>query len=65
MIPGRSWGFQLTINEKKSLLVFIHNSSMIPYPAEDYNNLNGDSIYVPVGFSNDISVEKVIKCNLI
>jgi hypothetical protein len=34
---------------------------MNPYPAEDYNNLNGDSIYVPTGFSNDINIEKVIR----
>ena len=56
-----SWGFQFIIIENKSLLVFIHDSSMNPYPAEDYNNLNGDSIYVPTGFSNDINIEKVIR----
>ncbi len=53
-MAGRSTGFQLEMNETNGLLLFIHNQSLLPYQNENYNNLNGHSIFVSTGFSTDL-----------
>jgi len=58
-IAGRSGGLQLEVNETNGLLIFIHNNSMPPYPNENYNNINGNSIFVSTGFSTDLAINKI------
>lgn len=58
-IAGRSGGLQIEAYEKNGLLIFIHNNSIPPYQNENYNNINGESIFVSTGFSTDLVIEKV------
>jgi len=58
-IAGRSGGLQVEVNETNGLLIFIHNSSIPPYPNENYNNINGYSIFVSTGFSTDLAIDRV------
>lgn len=58
-IAGRSGGLQIEAYDVNGLLLFIHNSSILPYQNENYNNINGDSIFVSTGFSTDLIIEKV------
>ena len=55
-MAGRSAGLQFEIYETNGLLLFIHNQSMPPYLNENYNNLNGYSIFVSAGFSTDLVI---------
>jgi len=58
-IAGRSGGLQVEVNETNGLLIFIHNSSIPPYPNENYNNINGNSIFVSTGQATDLAIDKV------
>jgi hypothetical protein len=58
-IAGRSGGLQVEVNETNGLLIFVHNNSIPPYPNENYNNINGKSIFVSTGFSTDLAIDKV------
>jgi len=55
-MAGRSAGLQFEMYETNGLLLFIHNQSMPPYLNENYNNLNGYSIFVSTGFSTDLVI---------
>jgi hypothetical protein len=59
-IAGRSGGLQVEVKETNGLLIFIHASSNPPYPNENYNNINGNSIFVSTGFSTDLAIDKTV-----
>ena len=59
-IAGRSGGLQVEVKETNGLLIFIHNSSNPPYPNENYNNINGNSIFVSTGLSTDLAIDKTV-----
>lgn len=59
-VSGRSNGFQIIVNENIGLYLFIHNSTILPYPSQVFNNLNGDGIFISPGYNSDLIVDRTV-----
>jgi len=60
-VSGRSNGFQIQVhNESIGLYLFIHNSTILPYPSQIFNNLNGDGLFISPPYNYDIVVDRII-----